>query len=111
MAYTGLLQPFRQINLFQVCPNHRNPVVILPCRVTLQREVRIAVYRLLERGAYILASRFQVTVDDDNFRLAVGTQHVVEECVAAMQGVTKDEDTFGMSQYFCCAIPRGDILS
>lgn len=86
-------------------------VVVLSCRVSLHCEGCIAVHLLLKRGAYILASRFQVTVDDDNLRPSVGTQHVVEECVAAMQGVTKDEDTFGMSQCFCCAIPRGDILS
>lgn len=86
-------------------------VVVLTGGMALDGDLRVAGGRQLERETHIAAGSGKVATDDNDLRMAVGTQHVVEECVAAMQGVTKDEDTFGMSQYFCCAIPRGDILS
>lgn len=86
-------------------------VVVLTGGMALDGDLRVAGGRQLERETHIAAGSGKVATDDNDLRMAVGPQHVVEECVAAMQGVTKDEDTFGMSQCFCRAIPRGDILS
>lgn len=79
--------------------------------MALHRKGCIAVLRLLERNAGIFASRFQVTVDDDNFRFAVGPQHVVEEGVAAMKGVAEDEDAGGTMNGLRRAVPCRDITA
>ena len=105
------LQPVGEVEVVEVGGDDGDAVVVLTGGMALDGDLRVAGGRQLEREAHIAAGSGEVAADDDDFRLAVGTQHVVEECVAAMQGVTKDEDTFGMSQCFCCAIPRGDILS
>ena len=110
-ARARLFQPLTEVYLIQVSPHHRDTVVVLPGWVALHGEGRVAVRRLLEGDASVPAGSLQVTADDDNLRLAVGAQHVVEERVAATQGVPQDEDALGMRQGIRGAVPRGDILA
>ena len=76
----------------------------------LYRNRCIAVLRLLEGDACILANRFKIVADDDDFRQAVGTQHVAEKGIAAPQRMSQDENAFRVGDGFRRAVPHGDIL-
>ena len=77
--------------------------------MALHSQRRVSVGRLLQSDAKTPASGFQVAVNDDDFRLAVGPQHVVEETIACLEGMPQDEDALGMSDGLRTAIPCRDI--
>lgn len=79
--------------------------------MSLHREGRVAVHRLLERGTNILAGRLQILADDGDVRTTVGPQHVVEEGVTAMKGVAEDEDAGGTMNGFRRAVPCRDVTA
>ena len=55
------------------------------------------------------AGGFQVAVNDYDFRLAIGAQHIVEETITCLKGMPQEEDAFGMCKGLGRTIPGGDV--
>lgn len=105
------LQPVGEVEVVEVGGDDGDAVVVLTGGMALDGDLRVAGGRQLEREAHIAAGSGEVAADDDNLRMAVGSQHVVEEGVAAMKGVAEDDDAGGTMNGLRRAVPCRDVTA
>ena len=105
------LQPVGKVEVVEVGGDDGDAVVVLTGGMALDGDLRVAGGRQLEREAHIAAGSGEVAADDDDLRMAVGSQHVVEEGVAAMKGVAEDKDAGGTMNGLRRAVPCRDVTA
>lgn len=105
------LQPVGEVDVVEVGGDDGDAVAVLTGGMALDGDLRVAGGRQLEREAHIAAGSDEVAADDDDLRMAVGSQHVVEEGVTAMKGVAEDKDAGGTMNGLRRAVPCRDITA
>ena len=105
------LQPVGEVDVVEIGGDDGDAVVVLTGGMALDGDLRVAGGRQLERETHIAAGSGKVATDDNDLRMAVGPQHVVEEGVTAMKSVAEDDDAGGTMNDLRRAVPCRDVTA
>ena len=93
----GFIQPWGEVDGVEVGLYHGDAVVVFAGGMALDGERGVAAYGQLEGVAEVAAHGVDVTVDEGDLCMAVGSHHVAEEIFVGMDAVAEDEDATGMA--------------
>ena len=105
----GIIQPWGEVDGVEVGLYHGDAVVVFAGGMALDGERGVAAYGQLEGVAEVAAHGVDVTVDEGDLCMAVGSHHVAEEIFVGMDAVAEDEDATGMADGLGGAVPGGDV--